>query len=125
MNYELGAFPSPLSSQQFSNLFSFHFFPFPLYSPTYPFVRPRTTQSTFYLLHWLKGAPFDTMDQGEAARLTQWEQITRPNVLSHYQRFFIAFPVIVYVSRWRALGPDRAQVVLVDLLTFFSLLSLP
>lgn len=35
------------------------------------------------------------MDEGKAASLTQWEQITQSNELSNYQRFFIALPVVV------------------------------
>jgi hypothetical protein len=52
-------------------------------------------QVTFGFLHWLKGAPFITMDQGEAEQQTQWEQLNRTNELNNYKRFFIAAPVIV------------------------------
>eukprot|EP00730_Choanoeca_flexa_P010034 TRINITY_DN14895_c0_g1_i1.p1 TRINITY_DN14895_c0_g1~~TRINITY_DN14895_c0_g1_i1.p1 ORF type:complete len:152 (+),score=17.30 TRINITY_DN14895_c0_g1_i1:97-552(+) len=51
---------------------------------------------TFGFLHWLKGAPFSTMDQGEAEQQTQWEQLNRTNEMNNYKRFFIAAPVIVF-----------------------------
>ena len=52
-------------------------------------------QITFRYLHWLKGAPFTTLDQGEASQLTQWEQLTANNDLNIFQRFCIAMPVLM------------------------------
>ncbi|EGD76125.1 hypothetical protein PTSG_00832 [Salpingoeca rosetta] len=52
---------------------------------------------TFVSFHWLKGAPFETMDEGESLSLTQWEQIGSSPDMTQTKRFLIGFPVLVFL----------------------------
>eukprot|EP01147_Barroeca_monosierra_P010090 gene10090-2258_t len=52
---------------------------------------------TFLCFHWMKGAPFETMDEGESLTMTQWEQIVKSPDMTQTKRFLIVFPVLVFL----------------------------
>ena len=51
----------------------------------------------YFLLHHLKGAPFETFDQGNARRLTHWEQIDKGEMFTATRKFLTLAPVILFM----------------------------
>ncbi|VDN43663.1 unnamed protein product [Dibothriocephalus latus] len=47
------------------------------------------------LLHWEKGSPYETLDQGEARVLTQWEQFDDGEQYSPTKKFFLVVPIVM------------------------------
>lgn len=57
------------------------------------------TVVTFFLFHWLKGSPIDSLDEGESALKTQWEQIMPEESDDEYsfcRKFLIVAPVVYF-----------------------------
>lgn len=54
---------------------------------------------TFYLLHWIKGAPFDDPfnPQGKYDKLTFWEQLDRSMHWTPTKKFLLSVPIVLYV----------------------------
>lgn len=78
---------------------------------------------TFVSLHWLKGAPFETMDEGESLGMTQWEQISASTDMTQTKRFLIAFPVFVFFFATTYTHHDNRH-FLINLL-FLALIMVP
>ena len=57
------------------------------------------------MLHHLKGAPFETYDQGQSRRLTHWEQIDKGEMFTATRKFLTLAPIIVYVYIYLKLAP--------------------
>jgi len=54
----------------------------------------------FYLLHIVKGAPWETSDQGRARSFTYWEQIDDGVQFTSARKFLTTVPIVLYVSVW-------------------------
>ena len=52
-------------------------------------------QCNYVLLHHLKGAPFETYDQGQSRRLTHWEQIDAGEMNTGTRKFLTFAPIIL------------------------------
>ena len=52
-------------------------------------------QSMFIFLHYLKGTPFQTADQGKARRLTHWEQLNHGEQFTETRKFFTLVPIFL------------------------------
>ncbi|EDO28402.1 predicted protein, partial [Nematostella vectensis] len=52
-------------------------------------------QCMFLLLHYVKGTPFETSDQGKARRLTHWEQINQGVQFTQTRKFFTLIPIFL------------------------------
>ena len=52
-------------------------------------------QIMYILLHWEKGSPYETMDQGKSRVLTQWEQFDDGIQYSPTKKFLLIVPVIL------------------------------
>lgn len=53
--------------------------------------------ANYLMLHHLKGAPFETYDQGQSRRLTHWEQIDKGEMFTATRKFLTLAPIIVFV----------------------------
>jgi len=51
----------------------------------------------YLLLHHVKGAPFETYDQGQARRLTHWEQIDKGEMFTATRKFLTLAPIIMFI----------------------------
>jgi hypothetical protein len=51
----------------------------------------------FYLLHIVKGAPWETSDQGKARSFTYWEQIDDGVQFTATRKFLTTVPIVLYV----------------------------
>jgi hypothetical protein len=51
---------------------------------------------SFMILHILKGAPWEPLDQGAARRLTHWEQIDYGIQFTRTRKFLMIAPVILF-----------------------------
>ena len=51
----------------------------------------------FIFLHYLKGTPFQTADQGKARRLTHWEQLNNGEQFTETRKFFTLVPIFLWV----------------------------
>ncbi|XP_057293628.1 ORM1-like protein 1 [Hydractinia symbiolongicarpus] len=51
----------------------------------------------YLLLHHVKGAPFETYDQGQSRRLTHWEQIDAGEMLTGTRKFLTFAPIILFI----------------------------
>ncbi len=58
-------------------------------------VLPPSLQLTYLLLHWEKGSPYETLDQGEARVLTQWEQFDDGEQYSPTKKFLLVVPIVM------------------------------
>ncbi|KJE91140.1 Ormdl2 protein [Capsaspora owczarzaki ATCC 30864] len=52
---------------------------------------------SFYLFHLMRGTPFVSADQGESARLTQWEQIDAGAQFTNTRKFLAAIPIVLFL----------------------------
>lgn len=52
-------------------------------------------QCSFYLFHLIKGAPWETSDQGLARRLTFWEQIDNGMQWTGTRKFLQIIPIVL------------------------------
>lgn len=52
-------------------------------------------QSMFIFLHYLKGTPFQTADQGKSRRLTHWEQLNNGEQFTGTRKFFTLVPIFL------------------------------
>ena len=52
-------------------------------------------QCMFILLHYLKGTPFRTSDQGKSRRLTHWEQIDQGTQFTDTRKFLTFVPIVL------------------------------
>ncbi|KAL7055078.1 hypothetical protein AAHC03_024556 [Spirometra sp. Aus1] len=52
---------------------------------------------TYLLLHWEKGSPYETLDQGEARVLTQWEQFDDGEQYSPTKKFLLVVPIVIFI----------------------------
>ncbi|KAH9279615.1 ORM1-like protein 2 [Echinococcus granulosus] len=52
---------------------------------------------TYLLLHWEKGSPYETLDQGEARILTQWEQFDDGEQYSPTKKFLLVVPIVIFI----------------------------
>ena len=76
-----------------------------LYRPitTVTFVAPAvylnscacSLQGMYIMFHYIKGTPYPTGDQGDARRLTNWEQIDNGEQMTDTRKFLIAVPVLL------------------------------
>ncbi|KAF6774088.1 hypothetical protein AHF37_06302 [Paragonimus kellicotti] len=63
-----------------------------------PLHSSRSAQQVLYLLlHWEKGSPYETLDQGEARALTQWEQFDDGEQFSPTKKFLIVVPIVLFL----------------------------
>ncbi|KAL9967103.1 hypothetical protein ACROYT_G025271 [Oculina patagonica] len=53
--------------------------------------------SMFIFLHYLKGTPFQTADQGKARRLTHWEQLNNGEQFTETRKFFTLVPIFLFM----------------------------
>ncbi|XP_031572672.1 ORM1-like protein 3 [Actinia tenebrosa] len=53
--------------------------------------------SVFLVLHYLKGTPFETSDQGRSRRLTHWEQIDQGTQFTLTRKFFTLVPILLFM----------------------------
>lgn len=51
----------------------------------------------YVLLHHLKGAPFETYDQGRSRRLTHWEQIDAGEMNTGTRKFLTLAPIVLFI----------------------------
>ena len=51
----------------------------------------------FYLLHIVKGAPWETCDQGKARRYTYWEQIDNGIQFTATRKFLTTVPIVLFI----------------------------
>jgi hypothetical protein len=51
----------------------------------------------FYLLHVVKGAPWETSDQGKARSFTYWEQIDDGIQLTATRKFLTSVPIVLFI----------------------------
>jgi len=51
----------------------------------------------YFLLHHVKGAPFQTFDQGTARKLTHWEQIDHGEMYTTTRKFLTLIPVVLFI----------------------------
>lgn len=51
----------------------------------------------FILLHYLKGTPFRTSDQGKSRRLTHWEQIDQGTQFTDTRKFLTFVPIVLFM----------------------------
>ena len=51
----------------------------------------------YVLLHHLKGAPFETYDQGKSRIMTHWEQIDGGEMFTSTRKFLNLAPIILFV----------------------------
>eukprot|EP00731_Ephydatia_muelleri_P007903 Em0004g241a len=51
----------------------------------------------YVMFHYLKGTPYTTNDQGDARRLTNWEQIDNGEQYTATRKFLIAVPVVLFL----------------------------
>ena len=54
-----------------------------------------TMQGNYVMFHYIKGTPYTTNDQGDARRLTSWEQIDNGDQYTATRKFLIAVPVVL------------------------------
>lgn len=47
------------------------------------------------MFHYLKGAPYATMDQGETSWMTNWEQIDNGEQFTPTRNFLTAFSILL------------------------------
>ncbi|VDD75259.1 unnamed protein product [Mesocestoides corti] len=52
---------------------------------------------TYLILHWEKGSPYETLDQGEARVLTQWEQFDDGEQYSPTKKFLLVVPIVIFI----------------------------
>ena len=52
-------------------------------------------QCSFYLFHFVKGAPWETSDQGRARRFTFWEQIDNGVQWTGTRKFLQILPIVL------------------------------
>ncbi|VDK43496.1 unnamed protein product [Taenia asiatica] len=52
---------------------------------------------TYLILHWEKGSPYETLDQGEARILTQWEQFDDGEQYSPTKKFLLVVPIVIFI----------------------------
>jgi len=52
-------------------------------------------QGMYIMFHYLKGTPYVTGDQGDARRLTNWEQIDHGEQYTATRKFLIAVPIVL------------------------------
>ncbi|CAH8625480.1 unnamed protein product [Schistosoma bovis] len=52
----------------------------------------------YRLLHWEKGSPYETLDQGESRVLTQWEQFDDGEQFSPTKKFLLVVPIVLSVK---------------------------
>jgi hypothetical protein len=50
----------------------------------------------YSFLHWEKGSPYETLDQGKARILTQWEQFDDGEQFSPTKKFLMAVPIVLF-----------------------------
>jgi hypothetical protein len=62
-----------------------------------PLLAVHAAQTTFILLHWIKGAPFSTFDDDAHASATQWEQIDGGEQSTPTRNFFFCVPIVLCV----------------------------
>lgn len=53
--------------------------------------------SMFIFLHYLKGTPFQTADQGKSRRLTHWEQLNNGEQFTGTRKFFTLVPIFLFM----------------------------
>ncbi|TPP58491.1 putative Ormdl protein [Fasciola gigantica] len=51
----------------------------------------------YLFLHWEKGSPYETLDQGEARVLTQWEQFDDGEQFSPTKKFLLVVPIVLFL----------------------------
>ncbi|KAH8856550.1 ORM1-like protein isoform 2 [Schistosoma japonicum] len=51
----------------------------------------------YRLLHWEKGSPYETLDQGESRVLTQWEQFDDGEQFSPTKKFLLVVPIVFFI----------------------------
>ena len=49
----------------------------------------------YVMFHHLKGTPYITADQGDARRLTNWEQIDDGRQYTATRKFLLAVPIVL------------------------------
>ena len=52
-------------------------------------------KAAFYLLHIVKGAPWETSDQGKARSYTYWEQIDDGVQFTATRKFLTTVPIVL------------------------------
>ena len=70
-----------------------------------------TPQLTYLILHWEKGSPYETLDQGEARVLTQWEQFDDGEQYSPTKKFLLVVPIVMYVCLLSLLNSFLLEVI--------------
>lgn len=70
---------------------------FPAHIPTHTLYTHHSThvQGMYIMFHYLKGTPYVTGDQGDARRLTNWEQIDHGEQYTATRKFLIAVPIVL------------------------------
>lgn len=56
---------------------------------------PIFLQGMYIMFHYLKGTPYPTGDQGDARRLTNWEQIDNGQQYTPTRVFLTAVPIVL------------------------------
>jgi len=51
----------------------------------------------YFLLHHVKGAPFETYDEGKSRRLTHWEQIDAGEMDTGTRKFLTLAPIVLFI----------------------------
>ncbi|VDM35108.1 unnamed protein product, partial [Hydatigera taeniaeformis] len=52
---------------------------------------------TYLVLHWEKGSPYETLNQGEERILTQWEQFDDGEQYSPTKKFLLVVPIVIFI----------------------------
>lgn len=80
----------------------------------------------YIMFHHLKGTPYVTGDQGDARRLTNWEQIDNGEQYTATRKFLIAVPIVlcVWTYQWAwsppYLPPPPCRFVLASFYTAYD-----
>ncbi|KAH9579458.1 proteasome regulatory particle base subunit, variant 2 [Schistosoma haematobium] len=82
------------------------------------------SQVMYRLLHWEKGSPYETLDQGESRVLTQWEQFDDGEQFSPTKKFLLVVPIVLFPS-FQSVGTcPSSQILLKRMWSIFTVTAM-